>query len=83
VDGVVYAFGGEADVDGEAAVTDVTVVGEFELEGKTLARGDGIRWRRLRVSGDVPCARSGCAVAAADGKVVVQASAATQVPLRG
>jgi hypothetical protein len=72
VEGVVYAFGGAADVENESVLTAVTVVGEFELEGKTLSRGDGIRWRRLRVTGDVPCARSDFVMTSLDGKVVVQ-----------
>ena len=74
VEGVVYAFGGQADVEKESVLTAVTVVGEFELEGKTLSRGDGIRWRRLKVSGDVPCARMDFVMTSIDGKVVVQVS---------
>jgi hypothetical protein len=80
VEGVVYAFGGAADVENESVLTAVTVVGEFELEGKTLSRGDGIRWRRLRVTGDVPCARSDFVMTSLDGKVVVQVRRAAEHP---
>ena len=68
----VYSFGGQADVENESVFTSVTVIGEFELAGKSLARGDAMRWRKLKVSGDIPSARADFLMTSIDGKVIVQ-----------
>jgi hypothetical protein len=47
-------------------------VGEFVLAGKTLSKGDSVKWKQLNTHGDVPCPRKDFSVTSLDGKVIVQ-----------
>ena len=47
-------------------------IGEFKLEGKSLAKGDSVVWKKMRTHGDIPCPRKDFTVTSLDGKVVVQ-----------
>ena len=73
VEGMLYTFGGVTKgPDGKEYPNNNVCMGEFVLNGKTLSKGDAVRWSYMKTHGDIPCARSDFAVSVLDGKIIVQ-----------